>query len=545
VQRSTRRPALALAVIVAGYAALIAAWMVANPLGRAPDEPGHYLRALGAVSENVKGRRIQVPGADRDPKRRWVQGISRQFVLPSRLSIDPDSPCGTSLFDPEVSAACQPGWPAHGPPVVVSTLGSYQPYTYAPIGAAMSAAHSPTVAFRLGRGAVALAAVVLIGLAALTLLGSGDGRRRAHPAGVAAFAIAVPPMAVFLASSLNPNGLEIAAGVACAAGLFSLLRSGRDAEAPRGAWLTFGAGGVVLAATRSLGPYFVVALLAVAVVWVGLRAAGRVVLRAPIASAAALGCIGATAVLNLWWEATQQPHLQWSHVLDHLSVERVPRIGQELVGRFGWLEWRLSVYFYAAWGVLVLVLVVLALARGTGRQRLALGGLIAGAFVLIIAFHSVMPGQTGFDVQGRYLLPLIVAVPVLAGEILRSRRLPAVPMAAAVGACGVVVAGLQFFAWYENARRYAVGTSGPRWFVGHALWVPAGGWILWMTVAAAGCVFIAAGVVLAVAPAALLRSERLTVAAAEPHSGHGAGALGDGDLARERAVEGAAAHADA
>jgi hypothetical protein len=515
VQNSARRPALALAVIVAGYAALIAAWMVANPLGRAPDEPGHYLRALGAVSSNVKGTRIKVAGAERDPKLRWVQGISRQFVLPDRLAIDPDSPCPGSLFNPEVSAACQRGWPAHGSPVVVSTIGSYQPYTYAPIGAAMSAAHSPSVAFRLGRGAVALTAVVLIGLAATTLLGSGDGGRLAQPAGVAALALAVPPMAVFLASSLNPNGLEVAAGVACAAGLFALLRSAYSDNAPRGAWLTFGAGGVALAATRSLGPYFVVALVAVGLVWVGPRAAQRVVLRAPIASAAALGCVGATAVLNLWWEATQQPHLQWSHVLDHLSVGRVPRIGQELVGRFGWLEWRLPLYFYAAWGALVLVLLVLALVRGTGRQRAALGVLVTGAFVLSIAFHSVMPGQTGFDVQGRYLLPLVVAVPILAGEILRTRRVPAISTAAAVGLCGVLVAALQFFAWYENARRYAVGTSGPRWFLNHAQWVPAGGWLLWIAVAAAGCLCIAAGVSFAVAPAVVRARE--TSAARAPH----------------------------
>src|SRR5436305_525814 len=258
----------ALAIMVAGFAALTAAWMVSNPRGRAPDEPGHYLRALGAVSGDPKGTRIQVPDAARDPKKQWVQDISRQFVLPEGLAIIPLPPCGDSTFNPELSANCQPGWPVRGSPVVVSTVGSYQPYTYAPIGAAMSAAGSPTTAFMLGRGVVALGAVVLIGLAALTLLGAPD-RPRPHPAGVAALALAISPMVLFLASSLNPNGLEVAAGLACAAGFLALLRSADGTQAPSGAWLAFGAGGTVLAATRSLGPYFILALVVVGLILVG------------------------------------------------------------------------------------------------------------------------------------------------------------------------------------------------------------------------------------------------------------------------------------
>ena len=44
-----RRSLLSLVLLVAGYAALIAAWTIGNPLGRAPDEPAHYVRALAAA----------------------------------------------------------------------------------------------------------------------------------------------------------------------------------------------------------------------------------------------------------------------------------------------------------------------------------------------------------------------------------------------------------------------------------------------------------------------------------------------------------------
>jgi hypothetical protein len=59
----------------------------------------------------------------------------------------------------------------------------------------------------------------------------------------------------------------------------------------------------------------------------------------------------------------------------------------------------------------------------------------------------------------------------------------------------VVVAAVQGFAWYINARRFAEGTSGPRWFLGHATWTPPGGWPLWLAVAFAGTAALAAGLV--------------------------------------------------
>jgi hypothetical protein len=314
-------------------------------------------------------------------------------------------------------------------------------------------------------------------------------------------------MAIFLGASLNPNGLEIAAAVACAIGLLSLLRPADEQAPPRGAWLAFGAGGTVLAATRSLGPYFVVAFLAIAVLLVGLRRSRDTVLAAPRAASVSLGCVGAAAVLNVWWEVSYQPHFPWTGVLDHATLGHLPRVGQEMVGTFGWLEWHLAWPFYALWGALVLALVVVALAVGTWTQRGLLLALIAGCVTFAVAFDSVLPVQTGYGSQGRYFLPLAVAIPLLAAEtIRRSRGFTSRSLAAGAVAGGVLVAVLQFVGWYLNARRYAVGTSGPRWFASHAQWSPTWGWPFWIAVAVAGSLCLAGSVAVALGPVLLSRT---------------------------------------
>jgi hypothetical protein len=504
--------------LVAGYAALIAAWTIGNPLGRAPDEPSHYVRALAAGTGDLHGERISVsPGSYPPVQARWVAGISRSFEMPARLAIDQTPPC--PLANPTVPADCQRRWPSPGAARQTSNVGSYQPYTYVPIGAAMQTATTRWTAFVLGRVTVAAASLALLILAG-AVLWQGRERRGPNPVLVLGLLLAVTPMAVFLAATLNPSGLEVAAGVACAAGLLALAQQTDGVRAPRGAWLTFGVGGSVLAATRSLGPYFVATLLVITVLLVGVRRARETVLVAPHAASIALGCIGGAAVLNLWWEATNQPHLEWMHVLDHATVTKLPRFGEELVGKFGWLEWHLPWPFYALWGLLVLGLVAVALTVGTWKQRGILLALVAGCIALAVAFNSVLPTETGYDFQGRYLLPLVVAMPLVAAEVIRRQRVAGRFLAAGIAAGGVAVATLQFVGWYLNARRYAVGTSGPRWFADRAAWSPTGGWLLWIAIALFGSVCLTGAVVVAVAPALVRRPifgrERVRAAPARP-----------------------------
>jgi hypothetical protein len=487
---------IGLALFVVSYAALVAAWLVGNPLGRAPDEPLQYVRALGVGSGQIFGERTKItwPGYT-DAQREWSDHEIRIFDLPAHLSLLPAVPC--NITDPNQTARCQNGWPGPAATRQISYVGSYQPFAYAPAGVVMRTASTPWMAYILGRATIAALALLLLGLAVRAFW------HDALPSlSLFGLALAVTPMAVFLAASLSASGVEIAGAVCYVAGLLAVAR-GRPKSTS--AWLAVGAGGVALGISRSLGPYFVVGLAGVVAVSIGLRAAWQLLRssgrRALVAGVAVVVASG----LNFLWDATQMPHLNWKlSLLAKSNADALPRAGREMIGVFGWLEAGLPRGAINVWAVLTLGLVVLAIVLGSWYERIAIAGVIVGAATLIAAFHAVLLPESGFDVQGRHLLPLAVGVPLLAADVIlrHRRRLKATVIGAAAVGGTVVTAALQVLAWYGNARRYAVGVSGPTWFFRHAQWSPPGGWHLWIVVAVLGGASLALAAVVSALPAA-------------------------------------------
>ena len=248
------------------------------------------------------------------------------------------------------------------------------------------------------------------------------------------------------------------------------------------------AGGFLLASTRALGPYFVGAIALIV-----LLARGREVIdvlrrqtRLAVATAAV---VVAGLGLNVLWEQRYQPHLDVTPAaLGHWHWERLPSLGREMVGVFGWLEWHMPNPVFYFWGLLLLTLIGVALWRGSWLERLAVIAAAVLTIAVSLSLHSILPAQTGYDVYGRYVLPLAVAVPLVAADVVVRRARPAErrPLMFLASATALVVGVIQGFAWFINARRYAVGTSGPRWFLGHAQWSLPGGWAIWMITALAG-----------------------------------------------------------
>jgi hypothetical protein len=125
-----------------------------------------------------------------------------------------------------------------------------------------------------------------------------------------------------------------------------------------------------------------------------------------------------------------------------------------------------------------------------------------------VIFYALVIRRTGGGLQGRHVLALLVVLPVLAGEALyRNReRIRADWLQLLSVAIPLAVAVMQVSAWFLNAKRYAVGASGPTWFLDRAGWAPPAGWWLWLALAATG------GACLAALP--------LTVRSQRPHPRH-------------------------
>ena len=481
--RATRLPT---ALLLAAIALLLLAWAFANPPGASPDERQHDIKAVAAGGGDLRGSpdpTASYPGATAQ-QLDFLRSVTRSFTIPAALV---PQRFGCEGQQPDATAACHNDPPP--PPAQAEQLPSYvadyPPTLYLLPGALMRLAGDAVTALLVGR--LVCAAVVLALLVAATLL-LAPGRR---PWLLASLGVAVTPMVLFLGGSLNPNGGEIAAALCFGA---ACLRIARE-QPPPWVWVVAGAAGALLAASRALGPLWVVLTLGVALALVGgrpamvrLRGAGR-----PAVVGALLLLAGLVA--SAAWDVATVGHTLAStaSLATRLSSDARMLPGvvlPEQVGVFGFLDVQMPKAVYWAWDATVGALLLTALVLGDVRERLTLVAAAALAVAVTLGVAVFVIDPTGFPTQGRYTLPFTVVVLLLAGEIVarHAERLGAAARAASRAAIPVVLAGaaaLQAYAWWSNARRYAVGAHGPFWFVPSAQWSPPGGWWLWIAVVGA------------------------------------------------------------
>lgn len=479
-----------------GLGLLISAWVAGNPLGAAPDEPSHYVKALGVGAGDWAGRPFVPTPAERRAFARslregarsggsgtlswrglvWFARTTRSFRMPPRLS-DIRFHCGWRR--PARFPDCRRPAPLRSS--LPSGTGTYPPYVYLLPGTAMLAARTPGRALLTGR--VVLALVCLALLAAAGALLWDPASRGLSLSGLFA---GVTPMVLFTASVLSASGVEIASGACFTAAGVRALR----APPTRAVWIALAVSGAILAVARTLGPPFVV-LVALAVLVHAGRDRVVATLRGREAPAAVVGIVllGAMAAGALWAVRHQpRPPLSagdlWGEVGP--SVLGVRAVLRQLVGDFGWLDTPLPTPVFAAWLVLGAALVAIAVRVSPGRRRTLIALLVGGAAFVVAA--SVLERQTGHPPQGRHLLPVLVALPILFGEsvVAERRRLSRGETAVLAVGLPVGAALLQALAWYVNARISAVGPHGPWAFAGAAEWLPPGGWWPWFAVVALG-----------------------------------------------------------
>lgn len=185
------------------------------------------------------------------------------------------------------------------------------------------------------------------------------------------------------------------------------------------------------------------------------------------------------------------------------SVGDLGRLLREVVGVFGWLDATPPLVVPLGWGAMVVALVAVACLLGTRFDRRVLAALGLGVLGVALGVSTLAYHQQG-GAQGRWILPVALALPVVAGEVV-ARRWPttdALPLGrprVAVVAAAVVAACLHGLSLWANARRYAVGSDGPLMFAGGSRWVPPGGWWPVAALAAAGLVTLVVGAVRVVA----------------------------------------------
>ncbi len=165
-----------------------------------------------------------------------------------------------------------------------------------------------------------------------------------------------------------------------------------------------------------------------------------------------------------------------------------------MVGKFGYVDVKLPLILPLAWFALFLALGVSAWMLCDRRERILLALVLAVGLLGPVAFYALFIRPTGFGLQGRHVLPALVALPLLAGEAVYKYRDRAGPhgLGLLVVAIPVACGAMQLVAWYVDAKRYAVGGSGPEWFLDRAAWTPPTGWWTWLVAAALGGICLGA-----------------------------------------------------
>jgi uncharacterized membrane protein len=472
--------------LVCGWALLCVAWVFGNPPFAAPDEGDHYVRAVAVGGGQLIGDETdQLLPAKTQRQVDWLAESTRQVDLPAR-SAPPDAGCYVHVA--QRSAACLDV--ARPSSSGLTDVGNYQPLPYLLPGVVLHVASSPQPALRWGRLASLMPALALLALA-VALLWDGRAVSLLGPA------LAVTPMVLFCAASLTGSGLEIAAGIAFVAALLRVRRDLRDGgEPPARVWGAVGLAGFVLALSRSASPLWVVLALVLWLALVGPVAAWAAVKRRRAAWGAGAAVL-AGLVLNRVWEAAYGPDAPFRLVNARQGLEdgfgQLVTATNDLVLGPGYLEYSPPLWMVIVWFALVAALVAAAFAVARRSDRWVLLGTIAAVGLVPLALWVITIRHTGFGLQGRHVLPFVVALPLLAGELVREgrARLSAATLRRLTVAVGAGAALVQFGGWFRNAQRSAFGTDEPLLGWKPAEWSPPVGWGLWMLLALAGALLVA------------------------------------------------------
>ena len=330
-------------------------------------------------------------------------------------------------------------------------VGNYQPLPYLLPALALKASNDSSTGLWLSRLASAIPCLAFI-LLAVAMLWNGTS------SSVLGLLIAITPMVLFVSSVMNPNGLELGACLAFAASVLRIARAPSPSRAPAWVWVGLAVSGAVAILAWQLGPVFVMGDLALGVVMLGppglsqLRRSGGRHFRH-----SAFTLIAAAILCLIYSLASGVSHSTFglspiSQSL-HAGLSQLDPVLRDSVGTFG----SLTVHWL-----------------GAGRDRWLLAATVVLASAFPVLFYAWVYRFTGFGLQGRCLLPVMVLIPLLAGEMIHQRlgRLSS-PRSAdlLLGGAAALIAVFQAYAWWFNAKA-AAGAPHTDRFYAHALWSP-------------------------------------------------------------------------
>lgn len=427
----SRRSAARLLLAVSGLS-LVIAWVLVSPVGASPDEQAHIAYAWGTVTgQTLGGEHLVTIPVGRTATDVQVPQTLLQYPAPGCYAFHPQKPV----------SQCSP-IPADNRQMIAqaSYMSRYPPLFYAAEGTVLRTG----TAIGLSGPRVLYAARLVA--AAMSLLAVGYGlflllRRFPDNVVVLATLLALPATAWFLAASVNPNGLEITAAFLLAAGVLALRFDHATGARSLAAVLAVPLGTLLLCWTRPVSWVWASLILGLLLVPTGRMEGDAWRSRLPVRRLGAIATAATILVLTsamAWFGyAVQLRSSESASQGDSAAWGGLPLVGRvlllvfhsgailsEQIGMFGWLDTPLPQLAILAWvSVAAVGAVIWFVGRDTVVPRWSIGMVLGLGY--LAALLDEYRGAWGW--QGRYLLPVTVAVCVLAVPGLMSglERLPA------------------------------------------------------------------------------------------------------------------------
>jgi Predicted membrane protein (DUF2142) len=464
----------------------IGAWSVSTPLGAAPDEQGHVIEAAAAVRGQFTPPKIELVFLG---SRKGEIGLVGLPTWVARNSED-----GCFIHRPNVPAGCAPPISTDTRPVIQGTqFSNYPPLYYVIVGIpTLLSVGSGALYGMQYTGALLDAAVIALGLFLLV---------RYHPRRLTLLGalVALSPMVLFISAVVNSSGLETATAFAAWCGGLCVVQA---PEVSRGlaAWTSLSF--VLLILSRPISPVNAAVIVVVLATLVGWRRS-RELLRAPSVRPLFISGLLATVLAAFYFlmaglpdllRASSQPPVSFTGGV-WLTLRLTGQRLRQCVGDFGWLDTPAPLWVVVIWAVALVGLLVCAIVVSR-RARFALPLLAVAIVLMPVVFESPQINTVGTYWQGRYWLPLMIGLPLVASSVLPRTIFSGAPSdarsrswrTAGLAALGALLVAAQVGAFLTALRRYETGLGTKP--AGAVDWAPPGGGALVISLFVAGQILL-------------------------------------------------------
>ncbi len=425
-------------------------WNLAQPLLSGADEGEHYISGEAVYSGQI------LPPLARRSTTQFEPGV---VTVPIRPNFEVQD---CFVAKPDVSAACVPT--RAGP------LGAGQIIDYTsrepPLPAFVNGLPIHLLSYRLG---------FYLGRFLDTVVGAGFlataaalAMSRARPLLAVGVVLAATPSVVAGFGVLGSSQLEIGAATVVWV-TTALVVTGEAATRRLVVVLTLGS--IVLLGSRPIS-FVYLALAGLTLVVAARRGQLRALLAAPLARGGMIAVLAVFAGALAWYRFASAPANPSYLAVNHLPVVRgvsarlsllmaqTPGNWIQAVGAVGFNEYNGPWYMTLLWTAMISAVVAAGLLFAHRRLVVVVGGLVVVLLALPLVTQGLTLPSTYLYWQGRYDLPTIAGIVVLAaasadlhlGNVPQLRRLATGP---------IVVAGLlQMVEFFAVLHRYAVGVDG-------------------------------------------------------------------------------------